>query len=230
MIKNKFMKKKYWSWSFLMAILLVSACQKGEMDFNKKSNYYDVDREISLPLVYGKISFDDLLNVVPDTFEIIDYIDTLNIYYNLEYDHVDTLKMSKLSKNISVDFAKLFYWFTNEFPVGLDTKIYMLDTIHQVIIDSILFTNVPGQIFLQPAPVDVNGIVIQDSVKQESGYIDIDSSQADNLIQRANRLILFSRVYANSFSIVKVPQTSFLQFKFSIDIQGRYQGYNKSAN
>jgi hypothetical protein len=224
------MKIKYRSLFIVSLILLVSACQKGELDFSKKSNYYDVEREIAIPLVYGNMDFNDLLNVDPDTLEIFHLLDTLNVYYNLEYDHQDTIKLGKIDKNISVQFAKLYYWFKNQFPIGLDTRIYMLDTIHSVIIDSILFNSNPGEVFLQPAPVDTNGIVIQDSVKQISGIIDIDSSQADNLIQRTNKIILSSRVYANTLSIVKVEKNSTLYFKFSLDVQGRYKGYIDSGN
>jgi hypothetical protein len=230
MFKHEIMKWKYLLWFIVALALTISACQKGELDFNKQSNYYDVEREISIPLVHGTLAFNDLLNVVPDTLEIYNLLDTLDIYYNLEYDHRDTIKLNLVDSNIYIKYAKLYYWFTNEFPVGLDSRIYMLDTIHSVIIDSILFNTNPSDIFLHAAPVDSNGIVIQDSVKQIAGMMEIDSTQADNLIQRTNKIILYSRVYANTLSIVKVEKSSTLSFRFSLDIDGKYQGYINPGN
>jgi hypothetical protein len=210
---------------FLMAIFIIlcSACRKETLDFSTRSHKTDIEREVNLPLVKGEISFEDLINIKPDSTEIINLLDTLNIYYNLEFDHQDTIQMSKLDSNITIDYIKLYYWFTNDFPIGLDAKIDIYDTTS--IIDSILFNANPGEIFLPAAPVDSNGFVIQNLIAEKAGLIDISTSQANNLFNRATSLVLLSHIQANTLSIVKVPVTSFLHFKFSVDAKARYEDY-----
>lgn len=219
------MKNRELSWLMVMLVILFSSCKKETLDFSNRSNKTDIEREVNLPLVKGKISFDDLINVKPDSMEIIDLIDTLKIYYNLEFDHQDTIQMSKLDSNFTIDYLKLYYWFTNEFPIGLDAKIYMYDTASVGIIDSILFSTNPGEVFLPAAPADSNGLVIQDLIAEKAGLLDISSSQATNLFNRATSIILLSHIQANTLSIVKVPVTSFLHFKFSVDAKARYESY-----
>ena len=218
------MKKRALPFWMAIFIILLPACKKETLDFSNRSNKTDIEREVNLPLVKGKISFEDLINIKPDSTEIIDLLDTLKIYYNLEFDHQDTIQMSRLDSNITFDYIKLYYWFTNEFPIGLDAKIYM-DSTGIGTIDSILFSANPGEIFLPAGPVDSNGFVIQNLITEKAGLIDISTSQANNLFNRATSLILLSHIQANTLSIVKVPVTSFLHFKFSVDAKARYESY-----
>jgi hypothetical protein len=224
------MKKRDLSWLIVILLMLFTACKKDELDFNKRSKRIEVEREIALPLVKGNISFGDLLNIEPDSLEIINLLDTLKLYYNLEFDHQDTIKLSEFDNKITIDFVKLYYWFTNEFPLGLDAKIYLYDSKSAEIIDTILFSHNPSEAFLPAAPVDINGIVIKDMVKEKSDVINISKSQAENLLKRATNLILFTHIQANTLSIVKVSSTSYLRFKLSIDAKGKYEGYQDSGN
>jgi hypothetical protein len=221
------MKNRELTWLIAILTILFSACQKETLDLNQRSKKIEIERVVNLPLVKGNISFDDLLNIEPDTLEIIDLLDTLEIYYNLEFDYQDTIQVSKMDSNITIDYMIMYYWFTNEFPLGLDVKMYMYDSTNAEIIDSILFSSDPSEIFLPAAPVDSTGLIIQDEIEEKAGEISISSSQAANLFEKATDLILITHIQANTLSIIKIPATSFLHFKLSIDARGKYETYQE---
>jgi hypothetical protein len=220
------MKRREFSLLLLFIVLFFASCQKDTLDLTKTSKKYSYEREISMPLVQGNITFNDLLNLDPDTIQIINVLDTLGIYYNLEYNFKDTIKLSLRKDNITVDFANLNYWFTNQFPIGLDLKIFLCDSLY-TIIDTILFSNDTSEIFLPAAPVDTNGVVILDQVTEKKGVVIISSTTAENLLRNTDQLIMDVHLTANTFSVVKVLENSYLDFRFAVDVKGKYEGYNK---
>jgi hypothetical protein len=217
------MKRREFS-VLLFIVLFFASCQKDTLDLTKTSKKYSYEREISMPLVQGNITFNDLLNLEPDSILVINILDTLGIYYDVEYQYYDTIKLSLRKDNITVEFAKLNYWFTNQFPVGLDAKMYLCDSLYTVI-DTILFSSDPSEIFLPAAPVDTNGVVILGEVTEKKGVLDISNTTAENLLRNTDQLILDVHLSANTFSIVKILQDSYLNFRFAVDVKGKYEGY-----
>ncbi|NOY38410.1 MAG: hypothetical protein GXO83_12665 [Chlorobi bacterium] len=80
-----------------------------------------------------------------------------------------------------LDYAKLYVSVNNGFPVGVDFKIYMYDSINRVIVDSIVIDKA-----IDAAPVDNAGRVtepIKGSQIVELGQTELDNLQTvDNLI------------------------------------------------
>jgi hypothetical protein len=137
----------------------------------------------------------------------------------MSFSNQDTIKIADtLSNNnkLTIEYAKLYYWFTNEFPIGLDVKVLMYDSIHSSLIDSIIFTT-PGHIFLEPAPVDENGVVIRDHLEEKSGVITINHNQASNLMHNSTHLIIATEIQADNLNVVKIMDNSYLYFQLSID-------------
>ncbi len=217
------MKKTEFSCLIIFLVFIGSACQKDVLDLNDMSKKYSIERELSFPLVQGNISFKNLLNIDPDSIQIINLLDTLGIYYNIEYEYYDTIKMGRSKDSITIDFANFYYWFINQFPIGLNAKIYLCDSLN-VVKDSILFSNTVAESFLPAAPVDANGVVILDQVKEKKGIIIISSSTAENLMKNTDKLILYIRLTANTFSVVKILENSYLHFQFAVDIKGKISG------
>ena len=115
--------------------------------------------------------------------------------------------------------------FLNYFPMGFDAYLVLLDTVTNVTLDTIFLNPEPGSIFLQAAPVDLNGDVIKDEVEKYYGEVVLSSSAAQNLMNVATHIIVQAELLTTDYNSVRIGADSELQFQFGLDAKATYTTY-----
>ena len=210
---------------FVLTVFLMAGCMKEDLDFTKFSKTIEIEREQALPLVKGDLSFEDIAGHSYDSLEVnvVPGVDSIFLYLLDNVNFHDTIKMGDIGSNIDIEFIKLYHTFTNDFPIGLDLKIYLYDSAKAAIIDSIPLNKDPNSVFLQPALVDANGLVDTSSVETMQDYVDLSSDLADKLLHQATHVILNAKIPTGG-NYIKVLNYYALSFKFGIDAKGKYKG------
>jgi hypothetical protein len=211
-------------------IALLISCKRDDLDFDKLSHQIGIEREISMPLVYGDITanyfadnldstiviaIDDSVLFMFDTDSVITYSDTLKISDNEEDTDTTSFK---------IEYAILHYQFVNYFSIGIDLELILFDSIAGVNIDTIKL-NPDGGLLINSAPVDENGNVIESQVVPQIGTVEINASTANKLLNETSHIIFSIKLISvNSVlvSFIRLPDDTKLSFKFGIEAKGTY--------
>jgi hypothetical protein len=203
-----------------MALGLIS-CVDEEMSMSDLSKQIGMEREIAIPLIRGSLSFEDITGTTFDSL-LISNGDTIKLYLVQDIGFDDTLAIGDLGENMDFEYIYLHHRFTNMFPVGLDLNFYLYDSIQAANIDTIFFSSGPGELFLPPAPVDNDGMVVLDEVVTNIGVIVLEDNVLDNLFTRATHLVIVAEVPSTS-GFVKILDSFSLSMKMGIEAKGYFE-------
>jgi hypothetical protein len=204
----------------LAALLLAfAACIEDTIQLNDISKDIAIERQHAMPLIKTSLTFENLAGSYDS---IMFYMgDTIFLYLNDDIGFSDTMKMSDMGENIEFDFFNLHYKVTNMFPIGLDMKIYLYDSLLAQNIDTIWFSEIPGELFIEPAPVDENDLAILDQVVTTDSYIGLDQGIFDNLFGNTTHLII-DAVVPSTGGFIKILKDDRLNMDIGIEFRGRY--------
>ncbi len=204
----------------IMILLLgVISCIEDTIQVENISKDVAIERQISIPLVKTEVTFENIAGSYDSL--IIDVGDTIYLYLNQDLGFQDTMKMTDMGENIEFEFLNLHYKVTNMFPVGLDVKIFMYDSILDANLDTIWFSEVPGELFINPAPVDGNGLAIVDQVETTNSYVGLDQENFDNLFNGTTHLLVDATIPSTG-GFIKVLKYHRLYMNLGIEARGRY--------
>jgi hypothetical protein len=204
------------------------ACFEDTIQLDNISTDFAIQHELAMPLVKADFVFDDIAGHGYDSL-IVQSGDTIFLYLVEDIGFNDTLKLGKMGEKMDFDFIYLHYKIANMFPVGLDLRIYLYDSIQAHNIDTIWFSNNPDQLFIEPAPVGPDGLVLEDEVQTYAGYIEIDSTKFDNLFHVATNLVV-DAIVPSTGSYVKVLNYYRLNMRLGLHFKGRYVASSDSSN
>jgi len=112
------------------------------------------------------------------------------MHFKADLELVDTIELD-LGDNEDVDFvewAEIFFYVSNEFPLTVDVDFVIYDTITGTRLDSVRFD------VLKAAPVNASGIVIKDQVDRVEKSIYLDQEFADNLFKSSTKIIITGKL------------------------------------
>ncbi len=112
------------------------------------------------------------------------------MHFKADLELVDTIELD-LGDNENVDFvewAEIFFYVSNEFPLTVDVDFVIYDTITGARLDSVKFD------VLKAAPVNASGIVIKDQVDRVEKSIYLDQEFADNLFKSSTKIIITGKL------------------------------------
>jgi hypothetical protein len=197
------------------------ACVKEEIDLSTLSEDVGLEREIAIPLFNGSLMFEDITGGTFDSL-LIDGIDTIKLFLIQDIEYEDTLSLGEFGEELDLEFLNIHNSFTNMFPVGMDVRIYLYDSLISSNIDTIYFSGDPDQLFLTPATTDNNGLVIEETVNARSNVLEFNSSTLDNLMHQATDMVLVIRLPSTN-SFVKILDHYTLSLELGIEAKGYYE-------
>jgi hypothetical protein len=205
-----------------LAIFIVCsvACIEDTIQLDNISNEIAYQRQQAIPLIRASFRFDDIAGHGYDSL-IIQSGDTIFLYLIQDIGFHDTLRIGDLGKDINFDYINLYYQVTNMFAIGLDLNLYLYDSVLAGNIDTIRFSQEPGQLFLEPAPVNANGLVIEDQVVPTKSYISLDHDLLYNLFHGATNLVIDATVPSTG-GYVKVLNYYRLDMNIGLGFKGTY--------
>ncbi len=112
------------------------------------------------------------------------------MHFKADLELVDTVALD-LGDNEDVDFvewAEIFFYVSNEFPLTVDVDFVIYDTITGARLDSVRFD------VLKAAPVNASGIVIKDQVDRVEKSIYFDQEFADNIFKSSTKIIITGKL------------------------------------
>jgi hypothetical protein len=213
------MKLKHILPGFLV-MLGMAACIEDTIQVENLSDEIRIEREIAIPLIKATFLFDDLAGEDYDSIIIADQ-DTIKLYVVEDIGFQDTISFGDTGENMDFEFINLHNRITNMFPVGLDLNIYLYDSVTSQNIDTIFFGSTPGELFIQPAPLDSDGLVIEDEVEETYRVVELGDDIFDNLFQHTSHLIIDATVPSTA-GMVKVLKYYELQLKMGLEAKGSY--------
>lgn len=214
---------------FLLLIFIIAgafACIEDTIQVEDLSTEIEFEREIALPLLKGSLSFDDFAGHGYDSL-IITSGDTIFLYLLENIALEDTVEKNEI--NIEFDYINLYYKITNMFPVGLDMKIYLYDSISGSNIDTVLFSNNPDSLFIQPAPSDANGLTLEDQVTTDIGSISLNENVLYNMFHVATHWVLYASIPSTG-GFVKILRTNRFAIKLGVEARGTFINKKDSTN
>ena len=129
------------------------------------------------------------------------------------------------TEDLELEFFKLHYWFENQFPLGVDAKAVLRDSVNNVVYSDTLFLNAnQGQMFIAPAPVDNNGLVELNKVQRKTGYLLLNKGQADFMLKDATHIDIIAKLQTTNISSVRILNTYSIDFQFGSEFRLRYTG------
>jgi hypothetical protein len=210
------------------AFIGLIACIEDTVMLDNLSKDIAIERELPAPLVKTEFIFDDIAGHGYDSL-IIQSGDTIFLYLVEDLGFRDTMELSEVGDEMEFEFVNLHYTITNMFPIGLDLQFYLYDSLMAQNIDTIWFSDIPGQLFLVPAPVDMNGLVIEDQVQTENSYIGLDAPVIDNLFHGATHIVI-NAVVPSTGSYVKILEHYRLAIQLGVHFKGQYVSSLDSIN
>lgn len=205
---------------FLAIIITIVSCVQDEFDFSDVSRDVKVERELAMPLVKGEFVFEEISDESWDSL-LISEGDTIKLYIIDGIEQTDTLPLGEELENMTFDYLNLHYTFTNMFPVGIDIHLYLHDSISNQNIDTVYLSENPDEFLLPAAPVDGDGLVIEDQVQPKTGVAALDSETLFNLTDRTTYMI-FSIYVPPTSGYVKILDHYLLALKIGIEAKGEY--------
>lgn len=206
--------------TFLVIIIITVSCVKDEFNFSEVSKDVKLKREIAIPLVKGEFLFEDLTEQPWDSLIFVGE-DTIKLYLIVGIEQTDTIPLGDQLENMSFDYLNLHHTFTNMFPVGVDVQLYLRDSIANQNIDTIYLSENPDEFLLPPAPVDEDGLVIENEVQPLTSVAALDAETLFNLTDRTTHLIFFMYVPPTT-GFVKILDHYFLDMKIGVEAKGEY--------
>jgi hypothetical protein len=137
----------------------------------------------------------------------------------------DTFKLNldKPEAADNVEYANLHYRIRNEFPINLDPYIILYDSVADINLDTILFTESLTVPFIPAAPVDENGVTITSQVEEITGVIRLDKELIHNFFMEANKMIMVGSFASTNTEKVVILTTYKFDFKVNLEAKIRYQ-------
>lgn len=203
-------------------ILSAIACIEDTIQLENLSNDLAFEREIPMPIITTSLTFDDIAGHGYDSLIILQVGDTIFLYLNEDLNLDDTIEFGETGENMDFDFINIHYKIFNMFPVGLDFRITLYDSVSNQNIDTIWFSNTPGELFIQPPPIDENGLTIEEEVDTSNSFIGLTATILDELFNETTHLIVFAGVPATG-GFVKILNNYRLYLQLGIDAKGRYE-------
>ncbi len=191
--------------------LMTQGCTRDELNMDKFSRMVKVERDIALPLAHGEMFLKDIIGA--NTTDSIATINGDTVFY-------DTLNLSLEMDKLEVDFCELHYVSKNYLPLGFNLRLISYDSITNSILDTILFSNTG--LFMEAAPLDSDGNVIESQVQSKEDVISINSSTADNLLHRATHLIFQAELFSNTKRIIPLTEKNYIWLDLGIAAHGSY--------
>lgn len=137
---------------------------------------------------------------------------------NLTFQDTMEMELDIEDEDFSVDIEviKIYVNTKNGFPLDFRFRMIPLDSITSVPYDPLEFT------FLSAAPVDVNGVVIEEQVDWNQEIIDIDQEFLENL-EKSDQVIVkvIFNTTGNGANPVKI--LSDYIFEFNIGVEGKFK-------
>jgi hypothetical protein len=204
----------------LAALLLaLAACIEETIQVENLSKDIAYERQIAIPVLKAALTFEEIAGDYDSL--IIGVGDTIFLYLNQDIGFHDTMNMTEFGDAIDFELLNVHYEITNMFPVGLDMKIYLYDSVTALNIDTIWFSETPGDLFIEPAPVDENGLAIIDEVQTTNSFIALDEGIFSNLFGNTTQLILDATVPSTG-GFIKVLKVDRLDMNLGIEARGRF--------
>jgi hypothetical protein len=205
------------------------ACIKDTIQLEDISGDMAYEREISIPVIKGSLTFDDIAGHGYDSLVILQSGDTIFIYLNNDLGFNDTIAIGEQGENMDFDFINVHYKITNMFPVGLDLRMYLHDSVTNQNMDTIWFSGTPGEIFIKPAPSDINGLTVEDSISTSNSFVALTENFIDDFFNAATHLIVVAEIPSTG-GIVKILRNYRLYMQLGIEARGRYVIYQDSIH
>ena len=214
------MKLKYFLPAMLIALSLL-ACVDEDIELKDLSKKVGFERELAIPLVYGSLVFEEIAG---DSFDslLISGGDTIKLYLVDDISYEDTVSLAGVGENMDFEYVYLHHEFTNMFPVGLNVQFYLYDSIQASNIDTIYFSGSPNELFLPAAPIDDDGLVIEDAVETSIGVIRLEDEILNTLFTQATHIIVAAEVPPTS-GLVKILDHFSLDLKLGLETKGYYE-------
>jgi hypothetical protein len=138
----------------------------------------------------------------------------LELRANLNLRDTLSLDLGDLQDVDYIEYARLHYRIRNEFPIGFNASLILWDSIQNVHYDT-LRLNETGNNFINAAPVDANGVSILNQVEEVRGSLYLDKQKINNMLTRANKVILIAKI--TSYDPSNVPSVKILDhYKFNL--------------
>lgn len=220
MSKNQKMMNFRYFLPVLGLLTLLVSCVEERINLSDLSDEVRVEREIAAPIIRASFLFDDFAGNGADSL-IINALDTIKLFNLEDIRFQDTVSLGELGEDIDFEYINLYHTVTNMFPVGLDLRLYMYDSISAQNIDTIWFSNTPGELFLQPAPLNEDELVIEEQVQEVSGVIYLDTETFDNLFENSSHLVI-DAVVPSSSGFARILSHYTLNLNLGIEAKGYY--------
>lgn len=210
--------------NLLLAMLLVFGlfgCIEDTVQLENLSGDVEVERQIAIPLLQASLVFENLAGDSFDDFELLSNGDTVKLYLVDDISYEDTVEFGELGVNMDFEYIRIHHSVTNMFPVGLDLRLYLHNTEEGENVDTIWFSGTPGELFLNPAPVDADDLVIEENIETTYGTIELDAETLGNLFNDASHIVIFAEVPQSS-EMVKILDRYTLDLDLGLSAKGRY--------
>lgn len=114
-----------------------------------------------------------------------------------------------------MEFATLHYSIRNAFPLDIDMEFILYDSINEIKYDTLTFSDIAF------APVDADGIVMENYLGRAQGTIELDESATYNLMNNTNKAIIKARMNtamrSGEYEPVKMLTWYYIDFAFGIE-------------
>lgn len=204
----------------IILFFIALACIEDTIQLEDISPEINYERQIVLPVLKGSLKFDDLAGHGYDSL-IITSGDTIFLYLLEDVLLEDTIELGDMGQNVEFEFIEIHCKNLNMFPVGLDLRLYLHNDSISENIDTIWFSDTPGELFIQPAPSDANGLAIESAVVADSTIATLDTELIDKLLNEATRLVLFAEVPSTG-GFVKILRHHRLYLNIGIKARGTF--------
>jgi hypothetical protein len=197
--------------SLMLFATIVTGCMRDDLDMDKFSERFKIEREIALPLAYGSIYLKDFME---DTDSIL--------VIEADSSFSDTIEFSAGDEtdNFELEYFYLYHKTANYLPVAADLTLVTYDSITQRNLDTIKF--IENNVFLQAAPIDKNGNAIISEVDTIKDKLVIDKQEAENILNVATHIIFEARLISDTTVIIPINENKRIWLKYGFEAKGSY--------
>ena len=196
----------------IVVLIITYSCKRDELDLDKIAKSVEFEYEIVTPAVYGDLLMQDFMGKNSDS--IITIKGDTTFYDTAKLDLPDM-------QDFVVEYLNLPYTSRNYLPVGTDLMLICYDSITRQNLDTIKFSQ--EGIFLNAAPLDNDGNVIEDQVATKEDVISVDNSTAENLLKVATHIIINARLLSDTTRIIPINEKNRIYLKVGVEGKGTYR-------
>lgn len=197
--------------SLAVLVIVVISCKRDDLDMDKFSDRFRVEREIGFPLAYGSVYLKDFMEET-DSILIIEtdssFTDTIEFSVGDETDEFE------------LEYFSLYHKTANYLPVAADLMLVSFDSVTQRNLDTIRF--VENNVFLQAAPIDGEGNAIISQVDTLKDKLMIDKQEAENILNVATHIIIEARLISDTTVIIPINDNKRIWLKYGFEAKGSY--------